>query len=300
MDSVQRRRELIATGVAEHEVRQRLRRRELLPVRRGSYLLAADGPPSRPEDRHLLAVHAALPELAPDAVVSHVSAALLFGLPVWGVDLSRVHVTRSRRSGARRGRVTQVHAAQLDPDEVVDLGGRRVTVPVRTIVDMARSLPFAPAVAVADAALHRHLVTPADLAVALARAQRRRGAPAAARVADFADGRSMSVGESRSRIALRNAGIPAPVLQWGVVSRDGMVLGEVDFGWPGLRTVGEFDGRAKYGRLLRSGQDPGDAVFAEKVREDAIRDEDLRMVRWIWRELDYFAPVAERLRHAFA
>jgi hypothetical protein len=55
----------------------------------------------------------------------------------------------------------------------------------------------------------------------------------------------------------------------------------------------------KYGRLLRPGETPGDAVFAEKLREDAFRDEGLRVVRWTWADLDNFAPVAERLRRAF-
>lgn len=64
--------------------------------------------------------------------------------------------------------------------------------------------------------------------------------------------------------------------------------------------MGEFDGRIKYGRLLRPGQDPGEAVFAEKVREDALRDEDLGVVRWLWTDLANFAPVADRLRRAHA
>jgi hypothetical protein len=33
------------------------------------------------------------------------------------------------------------------------------------------------------------------------------------------------------------------------------------------------------------GQDPGDAVFAEKRREDAIRDEGWGVVRWVWTDL---------------
>ena len=56
----------------------------------------------------------------------------------------------------------------------------------------------------------------------------------------------------------------------------------------------------KYGKYLRPGQDPGDAVFAEKQREDRIRDEGLRVVRWIWDELRRFGEVSERLRRALA
>ena len=90
----------------------------------------------------------------------------------------------------------------------------------------------------------------------------------------------------------------APVLQWEVPTPSR--VGRADFAWPERRTVGEFDGRIKYGRLLRPGQDPGDAVFAEKVREDAIRDTGLRVVRWVWHELDSFGDVVERVWRAFA
>jgi hypothetical protein len=78
------------------------------------------------------------------------------------------------------------------------------------------------------------------------------------------------------------------------------VLGEADFGWPDLATVGEFDGKAKYGELRRPDQDPVDVLFAEKLREDAFRDLGLRVVRWTWWELETFDEVAARLRRAFA
>jgi hypothetical protein len=97
---------------------------------------------------------------------------------------------------------------------------------------------------------------------------------------------------------MMRAGLPAPVLQWDVYTAGGHWIGRVDFAWPDLRTVAEFDGRIKYGRLLRPGQAPGEVVFAEKVREDALRDEDLGMVRWTWPDLDDFAPVADRLRRS--
>ena len=72
-----------------------------------------------------------------------------------------------------------------------------------------------------------------------------------------------------------------------------------DFGWPQFRTVGEFDGLVKYGALLRPGQDPADAVVAEKRREDAIREEGWRVTRWIWNELEQFDEVARRIERSF-
>ncbi len=62
--------------------------------------------------------------------------------------------------------------------------------------------------------------------------------------------------------------------------------------------LGEFDGRVEYGRLLRPGQPPGDVVFEEKRREDAMRGEDWGMVRWTWSEIDAPGVVAARVTRA--
>ena len=238
-------------------------------------------------------------ELAAAAVCSHVTAAAIHGLPVWRIGLAQVHVTRARRSGARRGRLVHVHAAALAPPELDVVAGLPVTTPARTVVDVARTVPFEPAVAVADAALRAGLVTLEELAEALARAAHRPGAPAARRVVAFADGRSESVGESRSRVAIARAGLPTPVPQWAVRDHRGRLVGRTDFGWPQLRTVGEFDGRVKYSTLLRPGQTAADALVAEKRREDALRAEDLAVVRWTWPDLANFTPVAASLRRRF-
>jgi hypothetical protein len=270
----------------------------LQPVRRGAYVEYA---PDDPAALHTLLVEASVAELSPDAVVSHVSAAVLHGLRVWGVPLDRVTVTRARRrSGARAGSRVHVHCAPLEADEVVLVEGVPVTSVPRTVVDVARTAGFEQAVVVADAALEAGLADEGMLAAALARWSRWPGLPAARRAIGFAAPGSGSVGESRSRVAIAQAGLPAPLLQWEVRRRsDGAFVGRVDFGWPRQRTVGEFDGRVKYGKLLRPGQDPTDVVYEEKRREDALRAEDLAVVRWTWPDLTNFAPVAARLRDRF-
>jgi hypothetical protein len=285
--------QLHAAGYSDRELRQLLRRGELTPVRRGSYLRGV--PPAGAPARHALAARAAVARLAAGAVCSHVTAAVLHGLPVWQVPLGRVHVTRAPNgSGSRTNARVHVHVARLRADEIGEVAGIPVTSVARTVLDVARTVPFEAAVVVADAALRA--VDRAALPDALAGADGWPGIRAARRAIEFSDGGSESVGESRSRVALDRAGLPKPVLQWKVTDRDGELIGYTDFGWPQLRTVGEFDGQVKYGRLLRPGQQPGDAVFAEKLREDRLRDQGLSVVRWTWADLAHFGPVADRIR----
>jgi hypothetical protein len=293
-----RRRDLLAAGFTRDEVRRGLRTGELVPVRRGAY--SREALPRGPDERHRLQVSAVVGDLAAEIVVSHVSAVVLHQLPTWGMALDRVHATRARRTGGRCGRTVHLHTAPLGPDEIAMVDGIAVTAPARTVVDVARTAPFDQALVVADRALAAGLVTPEQLDDQVIAAAGWPGAPAARRVVAFADARSESVGESRSRAAIAGAGLPAPVLQWEVRAGDGRRLGRTDFGWPDRGVVGEFDGRAKYGRLLRPGQEPGDAVFAEKRREDALRAVGLRVVRWTWADLDDFDPVAVALRAALS
>lgn len=273
-----------------------LRSGELVALRRGAYLRGE--PPDDPEGRHRLLVRATLDELATDTVISHVSAAVLHLLPTWAICLDRVTVTRVRASGGRVHPRVHLRTAPLDPAEIVLVDGIATTAPGRTVVDVARSVPFEQGVVVADAALAAGLVDAGSLAAALRRTRRWPGAPRARRVVAFADGRSASVGESRSRVAIARVGLPPPVLQWGVRTGDGR-LREVDFGWIEQRTVGEFDGRIKYGRLLRPGEDAGEVVYREKLREDWLRAEDLGVARWGWSDLADFRAAAARIRRAF-
>ena len=288
--------QLRAAGYTADEVHRMLRSGALTAVRRGAYVEGA-----RPEDaalHHELLVRAAVAELDGSAVVSHVSAAVVHGLSVWGLPLDRVQVTRNRsRSGARRGSRVHVHSAPLADDEVVVVDGLMCTCLARTVVDLAREVPFEQAVVCADAALRAGLERPA-LDAALRRARGWPGVPAARRAVAFADGGSESVGESRSRVAIALAGLPAPTVQWPV--RFGGSTAYTDFGWSRQRTVGEFDGKVKYGRLLKPGQDVGEVVYAEKLREDAIRDEGWQVVRWTWLDLRDFGPTAARIRARFA
>jgi hypothetical protein len=215
------------------------------------------------------------------AVVSHQSAAVLWGIPLWGPPLDRVHVTRRPGASTGASRSLAVH----------------VTGPVRTVLDVARSAPLDVGVVVLDAALRTGVVSAGAVRNGLHQLVGTRGSRHAARAVELADGRSESVGESRSRVLLQRLGLPPPDLQFEVRTRDGLLIGRTDFVWEPQRLVGEFDGRIKYGRL-RPGQEAGDVVFEEKRREDRIRDARWAVVRWTWDDLLHPARLGERVGRA--
>jgi hypothetical protein len=290
------RRDAIGEGWTDDELARLVRAGAWTRLARGSYV---DGP--LPDDafaRHRLLVEATLARLGAAAVVSHQSAAVLHGLPLWGARLDCVHVTR-RPPGWNdsRGKL-RVHVARLRDDEVTAVDGIPVTGRLRTALDLARSLPFEAAVVVLDSALHRRQISREQLLERLFDIVGTRGSRAAARAVRFADARSESVGESRSRILLHRLDLAPSTLQFEVRTSGGLFVGRTDFAWEEQRVLGEFDGRIKYGRLLRPGQDPGDAVFEEKRREDALRAEDWSVVRWTWADVEQPGRLSRWLQRA--
>ncbi|RZT87592.1 hypothetical protein EV383_4518 [Pseudonocardia sediminis] len=288
--------DLRAQGVTGDEIDRARHAGRLTSVRPGAYLRSDDERLADPEARHALAARAAVRQHgAVDGAASHTSAAALHGLPLWRVPLVRSHLTRPGDSGGRRTTYLHLHRAELDADEIVLVDGVRVTSPARTVVDLARTLPFEQAVAIADAALHQKIVTTGELERAVARAGGARGLPAARRVVAFADGAADGPGESISRVRFARAGLPRPELQHVVLDAAGRFIAQVDFWWPGRAVVGEFDGKVKYERLLKPGQNASEVVYREKRREDAVRATGSPVIRWDWRDLDDFADVVTRL-----
>lgn len=295
-DRLRLRREALSEGWSDGELDRLVRAGALDRLRRGAYVNATL--PLTAADRHRLLIRATVAGLRRTAVVSHQSAAVLLGLPLWDVALDRVHVTRTPPAWTDRSAVLCSHVARLRDDEIIELDGVLVTDPVRTALDLARSLRHEAAVVALDAALHRGLLSHDVLRTRLFDISGTPGSRSAARAVHTADARSASVGESRSRVILARWKLSPSTLQFEVRSPSGAVVGRTDFAWEEHRLVGEFDGRVKYGRLLRPGQDAGDAVFAEKRREDAIRDEGWGVVRWVWAELARPDRLAARVRRA--
>jgi hypothetical protein len=298
MDDIRLTRSLLDLGYDHQDLRRLQRDGELFRVRRGAYA-REDKSDQFVEERHRRLVVATAPQLRDGAIFSHGSAAVLYGLPVWSEAVARVHVTRNRRGRGIKRSIVQVHGAPLRPSEIILIDNVPVTSLTRTVLDLARTLPMTQAVAAGDRALALGL-TRAELDAGLLAMTRWPGIRAARRVVEFLDVRSESAGESMSRVRLVEEGLPRPEPQQEIFGPDGRLVARVDFLWEGQKTVGEFDGKIKYSRLLKPGQRIEDVIFDEKLREDAVRDLGLQVVRWIWSDLYRPGVLRDRVRRAFA
>ncbi|TFC41835.1 hypothetical protein [Cryobacterium shii] len=252
--------------------------------------------------RYLLRIQAVVLTRRSRPVLSHLSAARIWGLPVLGRWPAEVHLMcgGDAHRHARNGVVW--HYDRIDDDEVVEINGFLVTSRLRTMVDLARTERFAAAVVALDAGLRTPFVLPsgsreqdithAEFQEAVTRLGAVRGCRGARLAAAFADGQSGSAGESVSRANIYLAGLPAPELQVAYLRPAG---GEdkVDFRWHARHNVrrvtllGEFDGKVKYTRdQYMAGRTIQEVVWDEKVREDRLRapagGPDRGMVRWLW------------------
>jgi hypothetical protein len=232
--------------------------------------------------QHRLLVHAAVERLPPADVVSHWSAAALWGLPVIGPWPDRVHVTAAADSHRRSTTTLVRHRRELAGD-VMLLDGVTVTSLAETVIDIARVATFAQAVAMGDAALWR-AQNPRDAAGkpglamdelewALNNSRERRGVARARRVLDFIDGRANRPGESLARVTMAELGVPAPVLQHLVVMPD-KTRYYLDFYFAEFDVGFDFDGRMKYvDPAFRGGRTAEQVVYDEKIREDHVRSQ---------------------------
>jgi very-short-patch-repair endonuclease len=179
---------------------------------------------------------------APDgAVLSHRTAAALWdvSVPLQPVADRRIDliVPPSSRAESRADR--RVHRHSVEGDEVVRLESLPVTTLPRTWRDLAVRLEPPALLAVTDQLMARGC-TVAALQEQLDRRPTGRGSARARVVLPVADARAESPMESVLRWLLHAAGVPAPALQFGIVTPDGTF--RADLAWPGRKVLVEFDG----------------------------------------------------------
>jgi hypothetical protein len=144
--------------------------------------------------------------------------------------------TRLRRRGADSGE------RDLMPRDLVLLDGILVTAPLRTALDLACRCRREDALVALDGFARVHGVTQADLVAMLPRFRGRRGIVQARGLIPYVDGRAESSGESVTRLAIIDAGLPIPLPQhWITIA--GVPTYRLDLSYPRLKIVVEYNGQ---------------------------------------------------------
>jgi len=285
----------LAAGHTPGAIRVRLRRGDWRRVRTGVYVVRAewDAAAGNPASAHALRVFAAL-RVVSAAVASGTSAAILHGLTLPGPPPVAVVLTRARAGLATPAKLPgiELQVAAVPAHHVTVSHGIAVTTVARTLVDLARAMPFRDAVMLLDAALHQRRCTVRAISAVLADCAGWPEVRTAARAVAFADPAAESPLESASRVFFAAHGIAAPRTQhW--LGDEGGRIGRVDFCWPDHRTVGEADGLGKYAEAS--------VLRAEKLRQERLEQAGFVVVRFTWRDVtDRPLHTAARIRAAFA
>jgi very-short-patch-repair endonuclease/predicted transcriptional regulator of viral defense system len=216
--------QLAACGLSRRQVQRAEERGQLRRVHRGVYLLGSIPLP-------LTAEAAALLACGPGSVLSHRSAAVLYGmLPPEG---GPIHVTTA--GGRRPGRTVVSHEGRLHHWEVRERHGLAVTAPTRTLVDLAATCGDEELGRAVSESFAARLTTLPSLRRATQAYRGRRGVARLTVLLNGGPRRTRSAPERALLTAIRDAGLPIPetnvhIGRW-----------EVDFLWREANLVVEVD-----------------------------------------------------------
>jgi len=260
--------QLVDLGLGRGAITRRLERGRLHRVHREVYAVGHRVLSRR--GRWTAAVLAA----GPGAVLSHRSAAALWGLRPFGPRRPEVTAVPRRRAGPG----VEVHHTRLSYDEVTEQEGIAVTTASRTLLDLAAVLPRRQLERALQEAEVRRLGDLVSLERLLARHPRRRGTATLRCV--IASGRA---GENATRsdleesflALLERVGLARPEVNAPVEIAGRLI--ECDCVWRPQRLMVELDGHAAHGR--RS------AFEADRARDRALQAAGWRVVRVTWRQL---------------
>ncbi len=237
-------------------------------------------------NEHLLRAMAVLRTARTKVVLSHTTALIKMGAPVWDLPLADVHVTRTDgRAGRREAGVVQ-HSGLTLPGDVCEVGGIAITSATRTAIDLTTITDVEHCLPVFDHLLYTNATDKARLLQRARLSNVWPGTLATDLTIRLANGRMESVGESRSNYMFWRGGLPRPEPQLDICNKRGRVVARVDFAWPEHGVFLEFDGKVKYEKLRQDGESVLDVVLREKKREEMIcRLTGWRCIRIVWADL---------------
>jgi putative AbiEi antitoxin of type IV toxin-antitoxin system/transcriptional regulator with AbiEi antitoxin domain of type IV toxin-antitoxin system/uncharacterized protein DUF559 len=223
------RRDLLGLGFSSKAIEHRIAKGRLHPVGRGIY---AVGWSHLSREGHWMAAVLACGE---EAVLSHRSAAALWRIGEERGD--RVDVSVRRRCEHQRTGIRSRTRASLPAQDVTLRDGIPVTVPARTLLDLATELDAIALERAVNEADKREVIDPETLRVAL---DGYAGEPGVRKLRALLDRHTFRLSDSDLEVIFRDvavaAGLPPPLTK---ERANGF---EVDFLWPDLGLVVETDG----------------------------------------------------------
>jgi hypothetical protein len=295
------RRDALDDGLTDKQIRRLVGSGEWYRVRRGAYCSGALWAELSAADRHRVLCRAVLRTAHPSTVLSHVSAAVERGVPVWGVSLKEVHTTRTDGKCGRREAGIVHHRGVLPKDHVELLHGIPVTSAARTVIEVCTVAGVDEALVTAHGMLHAGHTT-IDTVRALANETRFWPSSLSTRlVLDLAHPKIESPLESRLWHFFWSEHLPRPEPQVEILDERGWLAARVDFAWVDVGVFLEADGREKYLRLRRPGETLEAFLMREKKREELV----CLLTGWVcirvtWRDLDDRRLLARRIRGVLA
>ncbi|HZO35837.1 MAG TPA: type IV toxin-antitoxin system AbiEi family antitoxin domain-containing protein [Solirubrobacteraceae bacterium] len=275
-------RQLIGLGLSRGSIEHRVRIGRLVRLHRGVY--AVGHSVLRTEGRWAAAVLAC----GPGAVLSHVSAASLWGIRATAA--SRVDVSGARTRAGHPG-IALHRPRSLSAEDVTVRQAIPTTSVARTLLDLAAVLTARDLERTLAQAELLGLVDRRALAATIARANGHRGAAILARALAAGVDATASELEWRFLTLCRRSGLPEPrVNQWLTLGGGEEI--KVDFLWPSDRLVVETDGyRFHRGRL---------AFESDRARDARLTVAGYRVVRVTQRQLESPEAVIDTLSRLLA
>jgi very-short-patch-repair endonuclease len=246
--------QLLAAGVGARAIEHRIATRRLHPLYRGVYAVG-----------HLVLSHRArwmAATLATGGVLSHRSAAALWGLRAWN---GRIELTIPWSKSERPGLL--LHRAVLPPDEITTHHGIPTTTPARTLLDLAAVLDRTALQRAINEAEVLRLPGPHRLAE---RHPTKKGTKALRALAPPAHTRLEL--EARFHAFLHDRRFPPPQTNTLIEGH------EVDAAWPDRKLIVELDSWTFHGTR--------EAFETDRRRDRHLTARGWTVVRVTWRDLD--------------
>lgn len=274
--------QLFGLGFDDQWIERRIWERRLVAVHRNVYAVG----------HRRLALRApwwaALLAYGPGAVLSHQSAAIL-----WGIRRPRrgaIHVTApSGRQGLRRRKGIWIHRCKLAPEDVTTRDGFPVTTVARTLFDLAEVVPFDSLKGATEEADRLKRLRLRELERVCERGRGRRALRPVRRLVEELrppdEGRSPL--EIRFPAFVREHRLPAPVQNVHILGH------EVDALWPEAKLLVELDSWEHHGHRA--------AFERDRARDVKLLIAGYRIIRVTHRRLDSeAAQLAAEIRQLLA